>query len=297
MSTSGQPSASALNVARCRAIAAHEARAAIKGHDTLAELFLDAAARQSLKDPVMHGMILKRLNDFSPGSYEFFIARTAYLDEAVEEALKAGIPQVVLLGAGYDTRVHRFRHLLGATRVFELDEPVTQSHKRTLLEQAECPAPEHLTYVPINFTSDSLANKLTDAGYRADQKAIFVWEGVTYYLPPQTVKATLRTLRDMAPPGSLLCFDYMIPASQMEGRYGAQQARAGMQALYNTAEPLLFDLDEAQVAGVLEAHGFELVEHLNAADMQQRYLSNPDGTPVSRILDLFRLVKARVAGA
>jgi methyltransferase (TIGR00027 family) len=290
-----QPSASALNVARCRAIAAHEAREDIRGADVLAEVFLGEAARQSLQDPATHASILKKLDEFSPGAYEYFIARTAYLDGIVEQALRDHVPQLALLGAGYDTRAYRFRHLLEHTRVFELDCAATQQHKRSLLAQAQVAIPEQLAFIPLDFTSDSLLDKLAEAGYCPDQLTLFVWEGVSYYLPPASVDETLRFVRLNAAPGSILCFDYMLPASQLEGRYGAQQARTAMQTIY-TAEPLQFDLDEAQAAAFLAERGFEMIEHVTPQDMQTRYLTLRDGTLAGQVLDLFRLVQARVAG-
>lgn len=250
-----QPSASALNVARCRAIAAHEPREDVRGPDTLAEIFLDEAARQSLQDPATHTLILKKLDDFSPGSYEYFIARTAYLDGVVKQALHDHVPQIVFLGAGYDTRAYRFSHLLGDTRVFELDSIATQQHKHTLLEQAQVAIPRQLTLIAIDFTTDSLSDKLLDAGYVPTRQTLFIWEGVSYYLPYSAVEETLRFVRFNAPPGSTICFDYMRPLSDLEGRFGAQQARAAMQAIYST-EPLQFDLAETDVAAFLAERGF-----------------------------------------
>ena len=293
MSQKSQPSASALNVARCRAIAAHEARTAIRGGDTLAEVFLEAAARQSLCDPNTHALILKKLDAFSPGGYEYFSARTAYLDAVVEQALREHIPQLVLLGAGYDTRAYRFSPLLSKTRVFELDEPVTQAHKRLKLEEARVEIPEQIRYVALDFTVDNLLDKLSAAGYQRDERTLFIWEGVSYYLPAPTVEETLRFIRLNSAAGSGLCFDYMLPKDQLEGRHGAQQAREAMQAMY-TAEPLHFELDEAEVKGWLEARGFEMVEHVSAEQMQERYLTLADGQAAGQILDLFRLVQARV---
>lgn len=288
-----QPSASALNVARCRAIAAHETRKAVQGADYLAEIFLDEPARQSLKDPAVHPIILKKLDEFSPGSYEYFIARTAYLDGVVKQALLAQVPQLVFLGAGYDTRACRFSDLLINTQVFELDAPTTQAHKQALLRQENISIPKQLAFIPIDFSTDSLLDKLSAAGYAVDKQTLFVWEGVSYYLSLSAVEATLQFIQTYSPPGSILCFDYMLPASQLEGRYGAQQARAAMEAIY-TAEPLQFDLDEAQVADFLSRWGFELCDHLTAEQMQTRFLMLEDGTPAGPVLDLFCLAQARV---
>ncbi len=293
MATARQPSVSALNVARCRAVAAHETRDDIRGPDHLAEVFLDEAGRQSLTNPAVYPLILQKLEAASPGGYEYFIARTAYLDAVVEDALRSHVPQLVFLGAGYDTRACRFVDLLGSTRVFELDEVATQTHKRAMLDAANVAAPPQLTYVTIDFTTESLADKLAEAGYREDLQTLFVLEGVIYYLPPRTVDETFDFVRRHSARGSRIAFDYMLPADQLEGRHGAQQSRAAMQAMY-ADEPLHFDMDELQVFGYLATRGFELVEHLTAEDMQKRYLTLKDGTPAGQILDLFRLVLAQV---
>lgn len=289
-----QPSASAMNVARCRAIAAYDPRAAIRGPDTLAEIFLDAPARQSLKDPATHALILKKLDAFSPGTYEYFIARTAYLDAVVEQALRADVPQLIFLGAGYDTRAFRFADLIRSTQVFELDAEPTQGHKRALLEQAQVPIPPALHFVTIDFTQETLADMLARAGYAPDRRTVFIWEGVTYYLPPRAVEETLAFVRRNAPAGSLIAFDYMITPPEMAGRFGAQQARDAMRSIY-ADEPLLFDLAEEQAGAFLAERGFALLDHVSTEALQARYLTLDDGSQAGPVLDLFRLVQAAVA--
>jgi len=292
-SSEKQPSASAMNVALCRAVAAHDPREEIRGRDTLAEVFLDRPARESLYVPATHAIILKKLDTFSPGTYEYFIARTAYLDAIVEQALRDHIPQIVFLGAGYDTRALRFADLIGPTRIFELDSEPTQAHKRTLLAQADVSIPEALRFVPTDLTQQDLKETLAQAGYASDLHTLFVWEGVTYYLPPRAVEETLAFVRENAAAGSVICFDYMITIPEMAGRYGAQQARDTMRTLY-TDEPLLFDLAEDQVAAFLAERGFDLLEHATADKLRERYLTLRDGSLAGPMLDLFRLAQAAV---
>jgi O-methyltransferase involved in polyketide biosynthesis len=116
---------------------------------------------------------------------------------------------------------------------------------------------------------------------------------VCYYLPPHTVDETLRFVRENSPAGSILCFDYMLAESELEGRYGAQQSRAVMDTTY-TDEPLQFDLEETQVPAFLAARGFTLAEHLTAEDMEARYLTLGDGTLAGHVLGLFGLVRATI---
>jgi methyltransferase (TIGR00027 family) len=294
-SLENQPSASALNVAICRAVAAHEPREEIRGPDYLAEIFLAEDARKSLSDQAVYPLIIKKLAAFSPGGYEYFIARTAYLDAVVEQALRDNIPQLIFLGAGYDTRSYRFSAIIQDTRIFELDSRATQQRKRSLLDQAHVAIPPQLAFLTIDFTRDSMADVLSQAGYTPDKKSLFIWEGVTYYLPPEAVDDTLSFVRLNSPAGSLICFDYMVPASEMANRFGAKQARDAMQSTY-PAEPLQFDLEEGQVATFLAERGFRVIDHLTAAQLQSRYLTLRDGSLAGQVLDLFGLVKAAVVG-
>lgn len=294
-SPAARPSVSAYNVASCRAVAAYDPRESIRGPDTLAEIFLTDEARQSLRVPAVHEAIRGKLAAASPGGYEFFIARTAYIDDVMAQALRENIPQIVLLGAGYDTRACRLSDLIQDTRIFELDTPVTQGHKRSLLAKAQVAEPDQLTYIALDFTREDIADRLVEAGYARDRRTLFIWEGVTYYLPPQTVEATFDFVRRNSPAGSVLCFDYMLAASDLAHRFGAVQSRQMMLTMY-TDEPLCFDLDQGHVAEFLTERGFALVEHVTTAMMQERYLTLPDGTLAGQVLDLFGLVRAEVVG-
>ena len=156
-----QPSDSAMGVALWRAIAAVEAREEIRGPDSLADVFLTDDFRKLAANPAAREWLMRKV----PGSHEFSLARTAWFDEVVREALQKDTPQIVFLGAGHDSRPYRFRHLIRTTRIFELDIGPTQRRKRQALEQANIPVPEQVTFVPINFTRDRLEAVLAAAGF------------------------------------------------------------------------------------------------------------------------------------
>src|SRR5262249_7883176 len=120
------------------------------------------------------------------------LIRTRFLDERLQNAVSAGATQVVILGAGYDSRAYRMKQLLNAIRVFEVDFGPTQEYKKLRLQEILGCLPANVTYVPIDFTRENLPNVLAKAGYRSDRKTIFLWEGVTYYIPEEAVRSTLR---------------------------------------------------------------------------------------------------------
>ncbi|MGC9970788.1 MAG: SAM-dependent methyltransferase [Bryobacteraceae bacterium] len=289
-----QPSDSAMGVALSRALAAGDEREEIRGPDYLAEAFLSADARRSLKDAAAREWIRKKLGTEAPGSYEYFIARTGYIDAVVRRALEEGTPQLVFLGAGYDSRSYRFRDLVRGTRIFELDIEPTQQRKRRALGQAGIAIPPQLTFVSIDFTRDRLEDVLEASGYDKKKKALFVWEGVMYYLPAEAVDRTLEFVRSNSAVGSVLCFDYLAAAPDMADRYGVRESRAIMRAMYR-AELVQFSIPEGAVESFLSERGFRLIDHLTPEEMEQRYLTLRDGTLAGKVLACFRLARAAVA--
>ncbi|HXK09274.1 MAG TPA: SAM-dependent methyltransferase [Vicinamibacteria bacterium] len=289
-SVEDRPSESALTVAFCRALATRETREEIRGPDTLAELFVAVESRKSLGDPAARAWLIERFG----GTYEFFIARTAYGDGIFRQALQDRVPQIVLLGAGYDTRAYRFRDSIQATRVFELDALPTQQRKRQLLEGAGIAPPPQLVHVPVNFEKQSPGEALADAGFDRRQKTLFVWEGVTYYLSEEAIEATLAFVRDGSPRGSALCFDYMVKAPDMESRHGVKEVFEAWRRAYSSEE-VRFGIDEGAIGAFLSERGFRLVENLAPEELERRFLRLNDGSLAGRVVALFNVALAEVA--
>ncbi|MGO9097869.1 MAG: SAM-dependent methyltransferase [Bryobacteraceae bacterium] len=287
-----RPSESAANVALCRALATYEEREEIRGPDNLAELFLAADVRQSIAAPAPRAYVLKLLARY--GSYEYFIARTAWLDSEVHGAIELNLPQIVFLGAGYDSRAYRFRGLIRDTRLFEMDSAVTQRRKRSCLEQAGIPVPGQLTFAPIDFTRQSLAEVLGAAGFVEGKKTLFVWEGVTYYQPAEAIDRTLDFVRRHSAAGSVVCFDYLADAPDMLERYGVKESLEAMRTVYRS-EPVQFRIQEGAVERFLSERGFRLTEHLTTEEMERRFLTLRDGSLAGRMTACFRLARAEAA--
>src|SRR5512136_2609445 len=175
-----QPSEIARGAALLRALAAVDEREEIRGPDYLAEIFLAENRQSSLKDPAIKEWLIK--NYLPYGVYAYSIARTAYFDHVVEQSLRDNVPQIVFLGAGYDSRPYRFSALIGESRIFEVDDCTTQKRKKELLQQANITIPGQLIYIPVSDNKDSLKDILLHAGFDTNKLSLFVCEGITYYL-------------------------------------------------------------------------------------------------------------------
>jgi methyltransferase (TIGR00027 family) len=142
-----------------------------------------------------------------PGPRSCVVARTRLLDDWIAVALEAPVEQVVILGAGFDTRAYRLPALRGRA-VFEVDHPDTQAAKRRQLERALGCAPRHVRFVALDFQRGDLATALGAAGFRESGRSLVLWEGTTNYLTEAAVDATLRWCARAAP-GSRLLFTYV----------------------------------------------------------------------------------------
>jgi len=143
------------------------------------------------------------------------VARSSFVEAELSAAIKSGVRQYVILGAGLDTFAYRNPNSTDSLHVFEVDYPATQDWKRQQLNRADIKIPETLTFVPIDFETQSLATQLEAAGLRTDELTFFSWLGVTMYLTHDTMMKTMEFITSSTPSGSKIVFDYIIsPSSQ-----------------------------------------------------------------------------------
>ena len=288
-----KPSDTALLTALRRAIANHDFANGKFGPDDLAEFFLPNYFRFFLKFQRIRTKAQKRLDGFFPGLTEYIIARTAYFDGLFVEALNRNIPQIVLLGAGYDSRAYRFARKNQGTRIFELDIAPTQTRKRKCLEKAKIEIPQFVKYAPINFNAESLKDVLERAGYESHAETLFVWEGVTYYLDPESVDATLEFIRSSSNAKSRIAFDYTISITDenLDTYYGVKEFVRAMKQ-HHANEGLLFSIAEGQEAAFFEQRALRIVQRLNNVEIERTYLTDDNGILLGQMTGHFRFAMA-----
>ena len=161
------------------------------------KLFLGRLARAALLSWEASGTLGNLAERLSPGLTAYVLTRHRFIDDRLRRALAGDVRQLVLLGAGYDSRAYRFAPELAGRPVFEVDFPATSRRKsRILSRRAETLPRVDVRRVEIDFEVDSLAARLREAGFRSGRRTFFVWEGVSMYLTRAAVKDTLATIRD-----------------------------------------------------------------------------------------------------
>jgi methyltransferase (TIGR00027 family) len=288
----GQPRAkkSAEGVASLRFLGSFEADPALRNPDRAAGGFiappLRALISATLSRPLVRHMVRRRF----PGAIEYQIARTKHFDRALRDALDADATQVVILGAGYDTRASRFRERLRGIRVLEVDHPATVARKRSLLTQTAEGEPR-VGYVPLDFEREDLAGRLTEGGFSATRATLFLWEGVTMFITAAAVQRTLSFVAGEAAPGSTIVFDYVaVEALERPAAfYGGLQAARHFS---RSKEPWRYGVDPERVEELVGGCGLRLTSHYRAHDLQERYLTGSDGVLLGRVPDFHGVVTA-----
>jgi methyltransferase (TIGR00027 family) len=268
------PSKTAIWTATSRAIGAKHPEPEFRNPDYLAIAFVGPAERALLPDLPMEVLDLEFPDALArmpvPGFVTRMFARTRFFDAALEDALRDGVRQVVILGAGLDSRGYRFADRLGGVRFFEVDSPASQAYKQQRVREALGALPVHVRYVPVDFATDDLLAQLGARGYTEDTLTLFVWEGVTQYLPEVAVQGTLRFVRDHAAPGSTLAFEYYLSSHPLVNNSESLWARWG--------EPWIFGFPGESAAAYVEREGLTVENDLSAIVVAARYARRSDGT-------------------
>jgi len=304
-----QPSKTCLYVAAGRALGAREPDESIRNPDYLAERLLGPAERAMVADQaVVQALELDfaeaRKNIEALSSAIMMIIRTRFIEERLAQAIRDGVSQVVILGAGRDIRKKRLTELLRPARLFEVDQSPTQEYKKRRIKETGIEVPPNLRYVPVDFRHDELGDVLAKAGYDSTQKTFFIWEGVTMYLPEEAVEETLRWVAAQAT-GSTIIFDFMgamivkfmATADLSAFPEAAQKAFERLRRL-TAGEPWIFGIPDDGEREFLNKLGLELRELLpvGGEESMKRYLTRSDGTPYITIPTAQQQAQARRGG-
>jgi methyltransferase (TIGR00027 family) len=211
--------------------------------------------------------VARRLIQLSPfaGTTLYVPARVSFIDQALLRRVGQGLDQLVLLGAGFDSRAERFAGDLHGVDVFELDFPATQARKLSLR-----PGARGVKYLAIDLAKEPFGPALLAAGFDPKKRSAFIWEGVIYYLTRGQGGEVLDSIRALLQPGGGLMLDYVIDPPSLSFPYGPL-VEASLLLFRAVGEPILSRLAPHEVVPLFERHGFSVADRAESEELQRRY--------------------------
>lgn len=261
-----------------RAAGALEPDPAVRCPDHMAAGFLGGFNVTTLaKRHATRRLFVRSLSRRVPGGYTYEIARAKFIDDVVLGEAATGLDELVLLGAGLDSRPYRLEKALRGVKVFEVDHPASLASKQARLRRLLGREPDQATFVAIDFNNDLLETSLAEAGHRRSARTLFVWSGVSMYLPDESVGEVLSWVAAHGDPPASIVFDAAW-AGAIDGSREYFGAEALRERVRRMDEPLRWGIPEQRIEETLAAFGLKLERALDADELRGRYLRRSDGT-------------------
>ncbi len=223
-----------------------------------------------------------------PGLMNSLIARVRYFDDYLKKCISANFEQIVILGAGYDTRAYRIKGIK-SIKVFEVDHPNTQRFKLKKIKEIYSSAPKHITYVSIDFETQKLSQELYNNGYNKLLKTLFIIEGLIYYIPPNAAAETLTFIAKNTGKGSAVIFDY-FPETVVDGNNKTEIAQNLRIFPQLQGEPLQFGINEEEIKKYLTQFGFTHVKNISSDEYKKQYFHGKN--KIRKVCNLLYFVTA-----
>jgi methyltransferase (TIGR00027 family) len=244
--------------------------------DEIVSLFLDDATKKAADG---------FLTVFPPIK-QMIKVRTRYLDDRLDEQLRQGFRQVVVLGSGFDTR--SIRKQTAGVNYFEIDDPGTLNFKKARLEANNIRAGTN--YISGDYVSDDLNTLLESGEFDFSLPAHFIWEGNTMYLTADSVRQVMINIAKRVERVTL-AFDYMAPEVIAKST-GDPAITALVESFAAMGAPWTFGIGNLQE--LARQAGMSILENRKTADLYRDY--RPDGiidTPLYGLYSLCTLEGAR----
>lgn len=252
---------------------AHQFQPDVILEDDYISWFFDDSVAQSLQENSLN-IGVEPTNDaqkFQQVAYWYTILREKYGDEIISTAIASGCKQLLLLGAGYDTRFLRIPSIRESSiATFEVDLPKTIEDKQKYLIEKLGHIPPGLILVPLDFNYDNLSS-LFRYGFDKTIATAYIWQGVSYYLPKESVSQVLDFIKLQMTPDSVLVFDCCSPLMTFKNDQ-VPGVEASIDKLAEIGEPYLFGMYGDEMKAWLEERGFQGIEILQQDDLEEKFL-------------------------
>lgn len=242
---------------------------------------LDFAAN----NPEKYRAFLAQSERLVPGARNSVVARVRFFDDIVKSSIDDGLEQIVILGAGYDTRAYRIEGL-DKIKVFEIDHPATQKVKIEKIKEIFNSLPDHVTYIPLNLEVDKLSQRILESKYDSSKKTLFIMEGLLMYISPEIVDEILFFIVRNSGNGSTILFDY-IPLSVVDGTCELEAGQNWQKGVTDAGEPFKFGINEGSTESFLTQRGFMKIRNMTSEDYKKAYFHGKNEDREVNSLSLF----------
>lgn len=241
-------------------------------NDPYAISFLDGALKRAAllsKIPFVRTIVQHIIHRKIPGAYSSGLARTRYIDDLLFYAINSGAQQVLILGAGFDTRGLRLSFLRNIP-VIEIDHPNTSAHKVKVLRSNLPNLPGNILYYQLDFNKESLDDMIGWNPIDLTRPTAIIWEGVTNYLTPSAIESVFRFLSRFAG-GSYIIFTYVhrMVLDNPQVFYGAEKL---LQDLDKIEERWTFGFRPEALKEYLNNFDWALLEDKGAVEYRRKYM-------------------------
>lgn len=198
------------------------------------------------------------------------LARAAFCENVLCHEMELGVKQYVILGAGMDTFCFRNPEAAGSLEMFEVDEPATQDFKKTRIANANYDIPDHLHFVPGDFTRDIILKNLVEQGFNVNKKTFFSLLGVSYYLTREETSALINELFKEVPSGSSIVLDY-ADENLFNEKGLSNRVQNMVQMAAASGEPMKSCYSYDEMEKMLDQSGLLIYEHLSPNMIQIQF--------------------------
>ena len=267
------PSRTAQYMALFRAIESAGSKKHRLFHDPFASIFLDSGLKIVVKissKPLIGVLTSKIIEKQAPGAFSSGVARTIYIDDLLKKTINSGIKQVIILGAGFDTRSLRLEFLKNIS-VIEIDHPDTSQFKIQKIKDSIGELPQNVKYYQIDFNQESLIDMATRNNINLNIPTTFIWEGVTNYLEQEAIDTTFEFMIQF-PNNSYIIFTY-INKNVLDSPGSFQNTEKYHSILEKNEETWTFGFDPDKLPDYLNKYDLTLLEDVGAVEYRKQYMS------------------------